>query len=144
MAGLRHQAYLRTRRPARVGVCVAGGDAELFRRILRRPKNAGKGEAPQLVVVVHAVQRDVALVRPAAVHCDPLRLSCSAGIRAGGDGHKKGHRRSTTADQGILRVSLGSAWIVALLVELPIDASVVLSVCALPPMTFTDHVGARG
>src|SRR5260370_34289870 len=51
-----------------VGVGEAGGDAKLLDRILGLPKDTGEGEAVDLIVVVNAVNCNVALIGAAAIY----------------------------------------------------------------------------
>ena len=66
-SGLGDHADLGARGAAGVGVGVAGDHAELFDGILGCAKNTGEGKAVDLIVVVDAVDGDVALVGAAAV-----------------------------------------------------------------------------
>ena len=82
-AGLGDEADLRAGGAARVGVGVAGDDAELLDGVLGFAKDAEEGEAAKLVVVVDAVERDVALVGALAVD-GATRLSSSPACSGGG------------------------------------------------------------
>ena len=66
-AGFGDHGDLRARRASLVGISASGGDAELFNRVLGFAEHAGEGVATHLIVVVHAVEGDVALIGAAAV-----------------------------------------------------------------------------
>jgi hypothetical protein len=57
-----NHADLRTRRSAFVRIGVARGHAKFLDRILGLAQHPGKSKSTHLVVVVHAIQCDVALV----------------------------------------------------------------------------------
>src|ERR1700686_3282729 len=68
-AGLGDEADLRTGGASGVGVGEAGGDAKLLDRILGLPKDTGEGEAVYLIVVVNAVNCNIALIGTATIDC---------------------------------------------------------------------------
>ena len=65
---LRHKAHLRAGRSTSIRVRIAGRHAELFGRILRSPQNTRKGKPTHLIVVIHTVQRHIALIGTPPVH----------------------------------------------------------------------------
>ena len=67
-AALGDKRNLRAGTSTGIGGAVGGGHPELLGRIERRAQYAGKFCAVQLIVVIHAVERDVALVRPSPAH----------------------------------------------------------------------------
>src|SRR5260221_6372152 len=66
-SALRDQVHLRSSRTSLIDTGVRCGHAKFLDRIERRAQGAGKGEAFQLIVIVHAVQSDVRLVASSAI-----------------------------------------------------------------------------
>ena len=66
-SGLGDHADLRAGGAASIGIGIAGGDAKLFDGVLGLAQDAGECVAVDLIVVVDAVEGDVALIRTAAV-----------------------------------------------------------------------------
>ena len=73
-SALGDQADLGAGRAPGIGSKADRGDAELLHRVQGGAEHAGEGIAVYLVVVVHAIHGDVALVGAAAAGA-PLRLS---------------------------------------------------------------------
>ncbi len=97
-AGFGDKADLGAGGAAGVGVGVAGGDAELFGGVLGGAEDAGEGEAAQLIVVVDAIEGDVALIGTAAVDGAAAAV-LQGGVGAGGDGDEE--------DAGVEREQIG-------------------------------------
>ncbi len=63
-----HHRYLRARRSPLVRIRIARHYPELLDRVLRLPQHPEKRQPPQLIVIIHPVQRHIALVRALPVH----------------------------------------------------------------------------
>ena len=79
-AALGNQRDLRTRGPSRIRIAIRGRDAELLGRIQGGTQHAVKRKAIHLVVVVNAVQSDVALIGAGAGNCALAAVGIAPGI----------------------------------------------------------------
>ena len=99
-AALGHQAHLSSGAARGIRVGVGGSDTELLHRIQRHAHDAGERFARLLVVVVHAVQGEVALIAAAAIdYAAPVRRHAYTAVDAIGIAYP--------GDTGLQREHLG-------------------------------------
>src|SRR5579864_9721356 len=81
-AAFRDQRNLRTRSVSLVGVVVRRGDAKFLDGIERRGQYGGERVSARLVIHVHTVERNVALIAAGAVHGSISRVLVLVDVRA--------------------------------------------------------------
>ena len=118
------QSDLRSRAFSLVGVVVRRGDPEFLNRIKRRGQHGSKGIPVGLVIHVHAVESNVALVAARAVDRAVARvLILDVSYQGRDDCRYKPRLLAGSATPGTLRPSSGICFTWVSSKELPIEAS---------------------